>query len=150
MKFELENQDGVYYLDVYYIDTLKGKACYPYGTAIFDTKRKEKRYYLIPSEKNNLADTFIEVIESIFVASLVPKDYKGYPKLNKGSRSGELSHDAKEKLIDLFKSYEIDMSNLSKPDSDEELESTSDRKYYHLLHACNVGNNPEYKMNNMR
>lgn len=141
MKFKLENQDGVYYLDVYYIDTLKENVCYTYGTVIFDTKRKEKKYYLIPSENSNLSETFIEIMENLFIASLAPKDDNGYSKFKRGSRSGELAYDVKKKLVNLFKLYEIDMPNLSELESDE-----SDEKYYHLLHEYNVGYYPENKI----
>lgn len=140
MNFELEEQDGVYFLDIYYVDTLKGKAWYPYGTAIFDTKRGT--YYLIPSEKNNLEETFISLIENIFLVDLVPKDDYGYSKFSdgKGSKTGDLSYDAKEKLIELFKEYNILPS----------LKENNDQKYYHLLKEYNKGYYPESRMYNLR
>lgn len=135
MKFKLEDQDGVYFLDVYYVDTLKGKACYPYGTIIFDTKRKEKKYYLIPSKKGDLSETFVEMMENLFVASLAPRDDNGYPKFQRGARSGYLSYDVKERLINIFELYEIELEN-----------NKDDEMYYVLLNKYNRGYYSERKM----
>lgn len=140
MNFELEEQDGVYFLDVYYADTLKEKARYPYGTIIFDTKRKN--YYLIPSEKSKLEEIFISLMENIFLVDLVPKNDYGYPKFSsgKGSKTGDLSFDVQEKLIDLFKKYDISFP----------LKEDANQKYYHLLKEYNKGYYPESKMYHLR
>lgn len=140
MNFELEEQDGVYFVDVYYADTLKGKAWYPYGTTIFDTKRRT--YYLIPSEESKLEEIFISLMENIFLIDLVPKDDYGYPKFSggKGSKIGDLSYDAQEKLIELFKEY-----NISSPSKEND-----NQKYYHLLKEYNKGYYPESRMYNLR
>lgn len=136
MKFELELQDGVYFLDVYYVDTLKKGAYYPYGTIVFDIKRQT--YYLIPSEKSEIASSFIEIMENLFISNLVPKDDYGYPKFNSGSRTGELSNSVQEKLMNLLELYDIKMPKT--------LESQNDEKYYHLLNEYNLGYYPESKM----
>lgn len=138
MKFDLEIQDGIYFLNIYYIDTLKGKSCHPYGTIIFDVKRRT--YYLIPVDKSELTNSFIPLMENLFLINLVPKNDYGYPIFNRGSRVGELSYSAENKLLDLFKKYDIqNPSKLNK-----------DGKYYRLLQKYHRGYYPEDRMYDMR
>lgn len=146
MKFDLEEQEGVYFLKVYYMDTSKRRTCpwHSYGTAIFDTKRGT--YYLEPSKKHEFAETFIEVMESLFISSLAPIDDNGYSKYNEGWKTGDLAPYAKKKFIELCKLYGIDMPNLTESNCDEELESKSDKEYYKHLHEYNLGLYPESKM----
>lgn len=142
MKYKLEEQDGVYFLDVYLNDTLENKT-YEYGTAVFDTKRNT--YYLLPAEskKTELTESFINVMEILFLKDLVPRfdltSMVGFsvPFIKKGSRTGELAHDSKDKLIALFE--QNDIQYLTKSETD-------DKKYTHLLTEYHKGYYPEEKM----
>ena len=138
MKYKVEVEDGIYYVDAYYVNTLDN-SCSLFGTVILDSKRNT--YYLIPHEtqKNDIWKQFISIMENLFITSLAPR-VDDFLVLKRGSRTGKLSKNFKDIIPNLFEKLDIQM-----PQDKEEL---NDNKYQEQLKLYVKGYYPERKMFN--
>lgn len=103
MKFKIENDDNVYYIDLYSYNSVDNEY-YSYGTMILDTKRD--KYYLVPNENNDTNfGPFISTMEKLFIHDLVSKENQS--KLCGRASTGVLMKNSKDNMLELLKNYGI-------------------------------------------
>lgn len=145
MKYYIINDDGVYYLDVFY--TFSKNTNVKLGTLIFDTKRDT--YYLIPtiSEKYDIGDENSMKMKDFFIFDMKSKFLKDMAEsINPEKRTGNLVSYAKTILERKLEEFEIISVEKEEDENKKKKIEETEEDYMKKLRLYNQGHYPEYKM----